>query len=399
MGFAYFVNAVVYVTGTVSVGVLAGRLPRRLLLAAGPGLIAFGPAGDRRCRRLGVVSRRVPGDGPGRGHPRRGRQRPVHGPLCRSRGNAQPPPPVLRPRRPDRAAGGGTERGLGGAVAGRRDRLRGRRCAHRRAPGHPPAAAHASRGRSGWRPSPCRGGAEQREAGAGCRSRWSCSPSRSAATSRWSSACPAGSSGTWTRRPLEVATLALSLFWASLALGRLVSSFIVDRMGAVAFATTWSAACGVAILAAINVPSLPLAVLCFAIAGFAAGPVYPMIMAIGGSLYPGRASMVSSVLASAAVVGSIVYPPLMGVVSEAAGMWLSMLGAALFAFAAAGCIWAAARLGRARDAGQAVTAPSGCAPRAARRARARRPGCPRRHGPRRGSRPGTPARPPSARRR
>ena len=36
MGFAYFVNAVVYVTGTVSVGVLAGRLPRRLLLAAGP---------------------------------------------------------------------------------------------------------------------------------------------------------------------------------------------------------------------------------------------------------------------------------------------------------------------------------------------------------------------------
>ena len=180
--------------------------------------------------------------------------------------------------------------------------------------------------------------------------------SRSAATSRWSWACPAGSSVTSTDAPLEVATLALSLFWASLALGRLVSSFIVDRMGAVAFAATWSAACGVAILAAISVPSVPLAIACFAIAGFAAGPVYPMIMAIGGSLYPGRASMVSSVLASAAIVGSIVYPPLMGVVSEAAGMWFSMLGAALFAFAAAGCIWAAARLGR--EAG-------GCAPRQA----------------------------------
>ncbi len=154
---------------------------------------------------------------------------------------------------------------------------------------------------------------------------------------------------------LEVATLALSLFWAALALGRLVSSFIVDRMGAVAFATTWSAACGVAILAAISVPSVPLSIVCFAIAGFAAGPVYPMIMAIGGSLYPGRASTVSSVLASAAIVGSILYPPLMGVVSEAAGMWFSMLGAALFAFAAAGCIWAAARLGRARDAAEAVT--------------------------------------------
>lgn len=147
--------------------------------------------------------------------------------------------------------------------------------------------------------------------------------------------------------PLAVATLALSLFWGALALGRLVSSLIVDRMGAVAFATTWAAACGVAILVAILVPWLPLAILAFAVAGFAAGPVYPMIMAIGGSLYPGRASMVSSVLASAAIVGSLVYPPIMGVVSEAAGMWTSMLGAALFAFASAALIWFGARLARA----------------------------------------------------
>ena len=54
MGFAYFVNAVVYVTGTVSAGVLAGRLPRRLLLAAGPGFIALRPAGDRRGGVLGA---------------------------------------------------------------------------------------------------------------------------------------------------------------------------------------------------------------------------------------------------------------------------------------------------------------------------------------------------------
>jgi fucose permease len=103
---------------------------------------------------------------------------------------------------------------------------------------------------------------------------------------------------------------------------------------------------------------VPLSILCFAIAGFAAGPVYPMIMAIGGSLYRGRASTVSSVLASAAIVGSILYPPLMGVVSEAAGLWFSMLGAALFAFAAAGCIWVAARLGGARATREAVPAQS-----------------------------------------
>jgi fucose permease len=150
--------------------------------------------------------------------------------------------------------------------------------------------------------------------------------------------------------PLEVATLALSLFWAAMALGRLVSSFIVDRLGAVRFAVAWSIACGIAIIAAINVPSLPVSIALFAVAGFAAGPVYPVIMAIGGSLYPGRASMVSSILASAAIVGSIVYPPLMGVVAESAGIWFSMLGAGLFAFASAVAIYLGAQLGRARDA-------------------------------------------------
>ncbi len=146
---------------------------------------------------------------------------------------------------------------------------------------------------------------------------------------------------------LTVATLALSLFWAALGLGRLVSSFVVDRLGAVRFATVWAAGCGLAILAAIVVPWLPATIALFALAGFAAGPVYPMIMAIGGSLYPGRASMVSSTLASAAIVGSIVYPPLMGVVSEAAGLWWSMVGAGLFVIGgAAAIVGAAAVAGR-----------------------------------------------------
>jgi FHS family glucose/mannose:H+ symporter-like MFS transporter len=146
--------------------------------------------------------------------------------------------------------------------------------------------------------------------------------------------------------PLEVATLALSLFWAALALGRLVTSFVVDRLGIVRFAAGWAVVGGAAILVAIAADLLPVTMAAFAVAGFAAGPVYPAIMAIGGALYPGRASAVSSVLASAAIVGSVVYPPLMGVVSEAAGIWYSMLGAALFGFGCGLAVLAAARLAR-----------------------------------------------------
>jgi fucose permease len=144
--------------------------------------------------------------------------------------------------------------------------------------------------------------------------------------------------------PIQVATFALSLFWASLAAGRLVSSLIVDRLGPVRFAAAWAGVCGIAILVAVAAPAVPIAIAAFAVAGFAAGPVYPVIMAIGGALYPGRASTVSSILASAAIVGSIVYPPLMGVVSESAGIWVSMLGAALFAFGSAATIALAARV-------------------------------------------------------
>ncbi len=354
MGFAYFVNAVVYVTGTVSMGILAGRLPRRLLLAAGPGLITVGllliaAAGDWTMflagflvmgMGAGIIDAGVNGLFMDLYVGRAAMLNRLH--LFFALGALTVPLVV------GLSVGWGAPWqavAIASAVAAAPLALL--LATRRLPPTHPHVtAATGAPGRGGGGP------ADRRRVplplvvlaiAIGCY------VAMELGVSSWLVRYLDEAS-------LEVATLALSLFWASLALGRLVSSFIVDRMGAVAFATTWSATCGVAILAAINVPSVPLSIACFAIAGFAAGPVYPMIMAIGGSLYPGRASMVSSVLASAAVVGSIVYPPLMGVVSEAAGMWFSMLGAALFAFAAAACIWAAAWLGRARDARETVTA-------------------------------------------
>jgi fucose permease len=146
--------------------------------------------------------------------------------------------------------------------------------------------------------------------------------------------------------PVAQATLALSLFWAGIALGRFVSSFIADRMGAVRYAVTWTTAAGLAIIASLLAPTIPIAIACFAIAGFAAGPTYPMIVAIGGQLFPGRSSLVSSVLVSAAMVGSIVYPPLMGVLSEVVGLRVGMLGAGIAMLVSAASIIVATRLAR-----------------------------------------------------
>jgi len=136
----------------------------------------------------------------------------------------------------------------------------------------------------------------------------------------------------------DVATTTLGLFWAGLAVGRLLASRVADRFPPVAFAGTCALAAALALVAAVAAPTLPLSIALFALTGLAFGPVYPMIMAIGGALYPNRIAAVTGALAGAAVVGGIIYPPLMGLISDEAGIAVAMYGACLLAFASAGAL-------------------------------------------------------------
>ncbi len=138
--------------------------------------------------------------------------------------------------------------------------------------------------------------------------------------------------------PLTVATTALSLFWAGLTLGRLVSARLADRFDHVRFATLSTAAMSVTLVGAILVPSLPLSIALFALAGFATGPVFPMIVAIGGDRHPDRTAAVAGFLTSAAVVGSVAYPPIMGLLSVTSGLTVAMLGTVVLGFACAAAL-------------------------------------------------------------
>lgn len=135
--------------------------------------------------------------------------------------------------------------------------------------------------------------------------------------------------------PLTTATAALSLFWGGLAVGRLVSSALADRFDHRRFAAACVGAMGIALAGAVFVPSLPLSIALFAISGVAAGPIYPMIIAIGGDRYPGRSAAVSGFLGGFAVIGSIVYPPVMGLLSVTVGLTVAMAGNIVLAFACA----------------------------------------------------------------
>lgn len=142
---------------------------------------------------------------------------------------------------------------------------------------------------------------------------------------------------------LGLATSALALFWGCLALGRIVSATLGDRFDHARFAATASFVAAIALVAAVLIPSLPASIVLFGVVGFAFGPVYPLIMAVGGDRYPTRSAAVSGFLSGSAVIGAIVYPPLMGFVSVEAGLGVAMIGAAILAFACSAVLLAVGR--------------------------------------------------------
>jgi fucose permease len=156
--------------------------------------------------------------------------------------------------------------------------------------------------------------------------------------------------------PIGVTTTALSLFWVGLAIGRLAVSRVADRFTPIAIASACGLAAGAALLGAVMVPWIAASIALFAVAGIACGPIYPLIVASAGALYPSRANAVSGILTAAAVAGSVVYPPAMGFISSnGLGLGVGMAGAGLMAVACAGALFVVRLL--ARPSGSAIPAP------------------------------------------
>jgi MFS transporter, FHS family, glucose/mannose:H+ symporter len=139
--------------------------------------------------------------------------------------------------------------------------------------------------------------------------------------------------------PNVVATRALSLFWIGLTVGRLLSALYSNRFDHLRLAMVASVAAGLALFGAVAAPNLFIAIALFAIVGFAYGPIYPMIMATAGERFPGRTAAVAGMLSSAAVVGGLIYPPVMGFMSNTVGLGVAMIGAGILVLACAAALF------------------------------------------------------------
>jgi fucose permease len=83
---------------------------------------------------------------------------------------------------------------------------------------------------------------------------------------------------------------------------------------------------------------LPLSIALFGLAGVASGPVFPMIVALGGERYPDRSAAVGGALVGYAVVGSTIYPPAIGFLSVTVGLPIAMAGNALLCLVGAAAL-------------------------------------------------------------
>jgi fucose permease len=143
--------------------------------------------------------------------------------------------------------------------------------------------------------------------------------------------------------PIATATLALSLMWGGATVGRLLSSAIADRFDHLRFTIVCIVLMGFAIGLAVAAPSLPLSIALFTLAGVASGPVFPMIVALGGERYPERSAAVGGALVGCAVVGSTIYPPAIGFLSVTVGLSIAMAGNALLCLVGAAALVAFGR--------------------------------------------------------
>jgi fucose permease len=144
--------------------------------------------------------------------------------------------------------------------------------------------------------------------------------------------------------PMTQASLALTLFWAGIAVGRLVFARIGNRLDPQRSAAVLAIVGGAMLAVALLLPVSSMSPLLFGAVGLAFGPIFPLMVAAAGARLPGESATVTGTLVFAAVVGVVIYPPAIGFLSEVIGLHAAMMGTAAMAFACGIAAWMAIRV-------------------------------------------------------
>ncbi len=114
-------------------------------------------------------------------------------------------------------------------------------------------------------------------------------------------------------------SLAVSAFLSGVILSRLSLSHFSDsaRIGLIIAGLIIA---GISLLLFLNVPFIWLKLLLCVLYGIGIGPVFPLLMARGTGLYPGKSGAVTGILFATISLGGMVFPFLIGLIGNYAGI-------------------------------------------------------------------------------
>ena len=122
---------------------------------------------------------------------------------------------------------------------------------------------------------------------------------------------------------IALAGLSTSLFWALMAVGRLSLGRLVDRLGYRKMMLCCSSVGALSILAATLVEGRYMTVALWAFSGFIFGPMMPTIFAWTSTLFPSRRGFASGAVYSAASLGAVLSPWIIGALADLYSLTIS----------------------------------------------------------------------------
>jgi len=125
--------------------------------------------------------------------------------------------------------------------------------------------------------------------------------------------------------PIELASLSIGLFWASMAAGRLSLGSLTDKVGYRKLIVTCSSLSALTILIATLVSDGYLIVALWCLSGFAYGPIAPTIFAWAAALFPSRRGVATGAIYSIGLLGAVFSPWFLGTVGDLYNLGVSAL--------------------------------------------------------------------------
>jgi MFS family permease len=125
--------------------------------------------------------------------------------------------------------------------------------------------------------------------------------------------------------PVELASLSIGLFWASMAAGRLGLGSLTDKVGYRKLIVTCASLSALSILIATLVRDSYLIIALWCVSGFAFGPIAPTIFAWGAALFPSRRGVATGAIYSIGFLGAVFSPWFLGTVGDLSNLGISAL--------------------------------------------------------------------------